>query len=702
MIMIRKIILLAVAVLLALPLAAETADRKRGKQKIKVACVGNSVTFGYLLPDRERNAYPARLQQMLGEDYDVRNFGHSGATLLRHGHRPYNTLPEYRAAVDFKADLVVIHLGLNDTDPRNWPNYSEEFIPDYRALIDTFRMANPDARIWICKMTPIFHAHPRFESGTRDWHDLIQKSIEQIARTADVGLIDLHTPLHCRPDLFPDALHPNPEGAQILARTVYGALTGDYGGLQLPATFGDGMVIQRGRPVRINGTADAGEAVKGSLGHAKFTASADADGHWSVTLPAMTAGGPYEMKVKAKSGERTLRDVWVGEVWLCSGQSNMELRLREIATAKTDIAAADTLSRLHLYNMPAICPTYAFEWDSARLDSVNRLDYVLDGKWTRCNSKAAAGFSAIGLHFGRMLADSLGCHVGLICNAVGGSTTEGWIDRTTVEHEYPAILRDWRNNDHIQGWARGRAKHNTKRSKNPLQRHPYEPCYLYEDAIAPLQAYPVRGVLWYQGESNAHNVELHERLFPLLEQSWRATWKQPDLPFYFVQLSGISTRPSWPHFRDSQRRMAERLPNTFMVVSSDRGDSLDVHPRRKAEIGQRLALSALQHTYGRKTVPSGPAYRSFVKEGKALRLTFDYAEGLKAGSGKRIGGFELAGADGIYHPAEARIDNGKVVVTSAEVESPCAVRYAWKPYPSAANLVNAAGLPASTFRDERF
>ena len=211
-------------------------------QKIKVACVGNSVTYGYGLQDREHDSYPVRLQQMLGEGYEVQNFGHSGATLLYKGHRPYIGLPEFHQALQFKPDWVVIHLGLNDTDPRNWPDWKEEFIPNYRALIDSFRLVNPEARILVCKMTPIFHRHPRFQSGTRDWHAQIQQAIEQVAQGSGAQLIDLYEPLHCRPDLFPDALHPNPEGAKILAKTVYSALTGDYGGLHLPPVYSTGMV----------------------------------------------------------------------------------------------------------------------------------------------------------------------------------------------------------------------------------------------------------------------------------------------------------------------------------------------------------------------------------------------------------------------------------------------------------------------------
>lgn len=668
-----------------------------GRDRIKVACVGNSVTYGYGLKDRAHDAYPVRLQAMLGDKYEVRNFGHSGATLLTQGHNPYVKLPEFRAALDFKADLVVIHLGLNDTDPRNWPHHADEFIPNYRALIDSFRVANPKAKIWICLMTPIFHDHPRFDSGTRLWHGLIQQRIRQIAATDNVGLIDLYTPLHSHPDLFPDALHPNPEGALILAKTVFSGLTGNYGGLQLPATYGNSMVLQRQRPICIQGTANAGEKVSVNFHGRKADAVTDNFGQWNVSFPAEEAGGPYKLQVKARSGEKTLSDIWVGEVWLCSGQSNMELKLSQVLTGKEDIAAADTCSRLHFYDMPSIVPTYAMVWDSARLDSINHLQYVLPGNWQRVNSKAAAHFSAIAFNFGRMLADSLGCHVGLISNAVGGSCTENWIDRATLEKEFPAILRNWKHNDFIMRWARERATYNTQKATSQRQRHPYEPAYLFESAIQPLKGYDVRGVLWYQGESNADNIEVHERLFPMLERSWRDFFNQPNLPFHFVQLSSISTRPSWPHFRDSQRRMAETLPNTYMAVCSDLGDSLDVHPRHKREVGERLAFSVLNRTYGHKVTPNGPRYQSMKIDGDAIVLRFSDANGMHAGKGTRLIGFEVAGADGIYHPAEATIKNNTVIVRSKEVKQPAAARYGWQPF-TRANLVNAAGLPASTFR----
>lgn len=688
-----KRLLFLLSLLLSLQLSA--------RDKIKVACVGNSVTFGYNLPDRATQAYPVRLQQMLGERYEVKNFGHSGATLLNKGHNPYTRLPEFKDAVRYKADWVVIHLGLNDTDPRNWPQHADEFVGDYRALIDSFRVANPKARIWICLMTPIFHDHPRFDSGTRLWHGMIQQKIKQIAATAHVGLIDLYTPLHSHPNLFPDALHPNPEGAKILAETVYSGITGNYGGLAVPATYSNGMVLQRQSPIKICGTANAGERVSVNFHGKKSEALTDAFGKWQTTFAAEEAGGPYELSIKAASGKITFNDVWVGEVWLCSGQSNMELKLHQIKTAKEDMAAADTCSRIHLYNMPSIIPTSAIEWDSAHLDAVNHLQYISTGTWQRANAKNVRNFSAIGFNYARILADSLQCHVGIISNAVGGSGCEDWIDRTTLEEEFPAILRNWKQNDFIMRWVRERADLNTRKATNRLQRHPYEPAYLFESAMLPLRNYNIRGVLWYQGESNADNVEVHERLFPMLEQSWRKFFGNKELPFYFVQLSSIGTRPSWPHFRDSQRRMAASLPHTWMTVCSDLGDSLDVHPTHKREVAERLAASALCHTYHHQVVPSGPQYKNFVCKGNTVILHFDYAQGLHAAHGNQLIGFELAGADGMYHPAQATIVGNEVHLTANAVKQPQAVRYGWQPF-TRANLVNAANIPASTFRDEKF
>lgn len=678
-----------------------TAVGATAQRRIRVACVGNSVTYGVGVTDRAREAYPARLQQLLGDDYEVGSFGHSGARLLARGMTPYVGTAAFRAALDFRPDIVVIHLGLNDTDPHDWPNHADEFIPDYRALIDTFRQVNPAARVWVCLMTPIFPGHRRFDNGTRDWHAQIRQRIAQVARTTGAGLIDLYTPLHRYPNYFPDALHPDATGAALLARTVYGALTGDHGGLHLPALYGDGMVVQRDRPLTLRGTADTGTPVRVRFAGMERTATAAPDGSWAVTFPARPAGGPYTLTFEADTARRTFRNVWVGEVWLCSGQSNMAFPLRSAATAAADLADAGRQDCVHLYAFRPLREVHTEPWPDTLLQAVNALRYLQPGRWTNGDTTAAADFSAVGYHFARALADSLGCHVGVVCNAVGGATVESWIDRSTLEAWRPVVFSDWLPNS--EEWVRTTVESNlTHRGKAP-QRHPYEPAYLFEAGVLPLAHYGVRGILWYQGESNAHNAEMYERLFPRLLESWRHYWATDSLPFYVVQLSSLAPRASWPRFRDSQRLLCERYPNVWMTVTTDLGDSLDVHPRRKREVGERLALSALCHTYGhRSVVPSGPLYAGFVREGGALRLSFRWADGLRAAvPGTALRGFEVAGPDGLYRPAAARVEGPTVVVSSPEVAAPCAVRYGWRPF-TRANLVNTAGLPASTFRDERF
>ena len=667
------------------------------QHRIKVACIGNSITYGYGLPDRATQSYPVQLQKMLGESYQVENFGKSGATLLNKGHRPYMQQDEYHRAIDFAGDIVVIHLGINDTDPRDWPDYRDFFVKDYIALIDSFRVANPEARIMIARLTPIADRHPRFLSGTRDWHGEIQLAIENVARYAGVQLIDFHKPLYPYPFMLTDAVHPDPEGAFVLAQTVYSAITGDYGGLKMPLLYTDNMVLQREVPLTIQGTANAGDQVTVSIADRQMKTKVGPNGKWSVTLPPLKAGEPYTLKISTNQKVLQYHNVLAGEVWLCSGQSNMEFMLKQASTARLDIPrAAD--QELRLYDMKARWRTNAVEWETTVLDSLNHLQYYKDTEWKECAPETVSDFSAIAYYFGKMLRDSLKVPVGLICNAVGGSPTEAWIDRTSLEYHFPAILKDWTQNDFIQEWVRGRAALNIKKSVNNRQRHPYEPCYLYESGIRPLEQYPIRGIIWYQGESNAHNWEAHEALFKLLVNAWRKNWNDDCLPFYYVQLSSLD-RPSWPWFRDSQRRMLNEISDIGMAVSSDHGDSLDVHPTCKQPVGERLARWALNKTYLKDIVPSGPLFRSADARGEKVYLSFDYGQGMRSSDGKSLRCFEVAEFEGIYYPATAEVVGEQVKVYSKEVRNPRYVRYGWQPF-TRANLVNRAGLPASTFRAE--
>lgn len=683
-------------------------------QKVRVSCIGNSITYGYGMQDPTTESYPAHLQIMLGDAYKVGRFGRSGATLLNHGHRPYMQTEEFQEAMAFKGDIAVIHLGINDTDPRDWPMYQDEFVPDYCALVDSVRKANPKCRVILALMTPLSDRHHRFLSGTRDWHRLIQQSIRKVAELKHCELVDFYTPFKHRPELFPDRIHPNKEGYKMLAEVVYRYVTGNHGGLQLAPYFTDNMVLPRNKSFNLNGTANAGEHIKLTLTNettnkvlSKLKAVAAQDGSWSIQMPMLSDKITYSITVAAPSRTITLRNILAGELWLASGQSNMAFQLQQGITAKEDIANA-THPYIRLLDIRPRWETYATVWSTEALDSINRLLYYHNASWQSCSPQSVRQFSAVAYHFARTLQDSLQCPIGIICNAVGGSGEEAWIDRETMEWEFPEMLRDWTENDFIQDWVRGRAALNMgwqdkNREKNPLQRHPYQPCYLYEASTSLLKDMPIAGVIWYQGESNAQNMETHARLFPILLQSWRTTWHNPTLPFIYTQLSSLN-RPSWPYFRDLQRQQlyieGKFDPTLGMAVTSDVGDSLDVHPRNKRPVGDRLARWALHNVYAHNCVCSGPLFRSFTTTKKTVEITFDYAEGLHTSDGKPLRTIEYS-TDGVYwHEAKAQIEHDKIIIDTKDAPNVCAIRYAWQPF-TRANLVNADGLPASTFKANR-
>lgn len=687
----QTVILLGLLILTTI--SASAASKKQ--KTVRVACIGNSITYGTGIADRTNDSYPSQLQRLLGSNYQVGNFGKPGATLLYHGHRPYVKQEEFKEAIAFKGDIAVMHLGINDTDPRNWPNYRDEFVKDYLSIMDSLRAANPKVRIILARMTPIADRHPRFVSGTKQWHGEIQTAIETVAHVSGAELIDFYEPLYPYPYLLPDAIHPNPEGAGILAKTVYSGITGDYGGLQMSQLYTDYMVLQRDMPLDIHGIANAGEKITVSISNQKATATANNQGKWSVVLKPMNAVTDLTLTVEAGSAAKVYKHVAVGEVWLCSGQSNMAFMLCQADTYKRDIDNVGD-PQLRLFDMKARWETYNVAWPASCLDSLNHLQYYRSTTWQPTTPDNAKWFSAIAYYYGRMLRDSLKVPVGLICNAVGGSPTEAWIDRNTLETCFPAILKNWLHNDFIQDWVRGRAAKNLTNDNTHLGRHPYEPCYLYESGILPLQKYPIKGVIWYQGESNAHNMESHSELFKLLVGSWRSNWSNPTMPFYFVQLSSLN-RPSWPWFRYSQLQLMQQIANTGMAVSSDCGDSLDVHPLRKQPVGQRLARWALNKTYGMSVTPSGPIYKGVVRSADALIVSFDYADSLCTSDGKQPSTFEIAEEEGMYYPATAVIEGNTVRLTSPEVKNPRYVRYGWQPF-TRANLINGDALPASTFR----
>lgn len=680
--------LLIIFTALRLPCCAQAA-------KLKVACIGNSVTYGFRLPDRGQNCYPAQLKSLLGDRYLVENFGHSGATLLRKGHNPYYKTAEFTNALAFKPDIAIIHLGLNDTDPRDWPDYRLNFTADYSWLIEQLRQVNPSVKIYVCLLSPVFSGHPRFKSGTRDWYDEIQALIPRIAAVNHTGLIDLYTPLIDRPDLFADNLHPNTEGASIIAHTVHSAITGDYGGLKLPAVFTDNMILQRDRPIPVYGTANDGDTISIDFANRHLTTVADNFGKWKVFFVPMHAGGPYQIQIKDKDTSITIKNILMGDVWLCSGQSNMAFPLIKSARAKSALHDAAKNPLLRLYQLKVLAETDRVTWDTSVLNEVNRLHYF-SGSWHKTDSVSAADFSAVAYYFGIRLARDEHIPIGLIAVTVGGSPIESWIDRYTMQHDNLLVdeLNNWRRSDFLMKFCRDRADTNLMLAASPKQRHPYQPCYNYEAGISRFTDFPIKGVIWYQGESNTHNPELYGHAFQVLVRSWRRHWGY-QFPFYFVQLSGID-RPSWPVFRDMERRLQKQLPYTHFVVSMDVGDSLNVHYTDKKPVGERLALQALHYTYHQPIISDSPDAIRAVRANNKVIVAFAKGQLLKTADHRRLRGFELANDKGERWNASGTIRKNKVILTIPPGETIQSVWYAMQPF-NRGNLANQAGLPATTF-----
>lgn len=487
----------------------------------------------------------------------------------------------------------------------------------------------------------------------------------------------------------------------VVAAFLAGMPAEEEPALQLSWVFADHMVLQRDRAVSVWGEALPGvEVVLTFAGEETRTRCGD-DGRWRLELPALAASsGGRTLRVKAGTESITLDDLLVGDVWLCAGQSNMDFAL-ERATGGAE--AAVSIPNLRLCDRNGTIGGQRRRLTTEQYEAIDPATYYVGG-WKQCNAESAATFSAVGFFFGRKLADELDVPVGLIDVSVGGSSTEGWIPLEVLRAD-PALAplaEDFLASELSHPFIRERTLFQLgdwvdAGRPEPRPRHFFEPGFLWEAANESLAPFSVRGVLWYQGESNAHLPRLADRLFRELVRSWRELWDDEVLPFCFVQLPGMG-RPTWPEFREMQARWLE-IPRTAMAVAIDVGHPTDVHPRDKSPVGERLCLAALQSVYGRDLEASGPTFRRARTEGTRLILEFDHADGLAWVEGREGLGLEVAGSDLRYRRGRAQIVGESVVVEAVDVNEPVAARYAWSPYPSC-SLVNGVGLPAAPFRVE--
>jgi sialate O-acetylesterase len=489
----------------------------------------------------------------------------------------------------------------------------------------------------------------------------------------------------------------------------------------LDPIFSDHMVLQRDAKLPVWGTAAAGHEITVTFNGTAAAAVADAQGRWLVELPAQAASKTSrELKVLAGGQPRlTVADVLVGEVWLCAGQSNMEWRTDQEATWASEQASA-ALPHVRLRNMGyAGQGIFASQYSAAIVARQTAADFYNASAWAACDATNAAPFSAVGYFFGKEIRNALDVPVGLINMSVGGSPAEAWMRRAII----PAALTTpgWTTNDtNLEPWCNGRALVQlgtligTAPGDDMGPNHSFKPAFIWNAGPARLAPFAIRGVLWYQGESNALShigepgvtnpkwrVDQHETLFPLLVSDWRAQWGQGNFPFLVCQLSSISETgydsDFWPEFRDYQRRATAGLPNMGLAVTSDIGNASNVHPTNKRDVGKRLARWAQKYVHGDSAVLACPLPSSATRSGSTVTVSFnDAGPALSTSNAAAPATFEVAGADGVFYPATASIVGATVTATSASVATPTRVRYAWQPF-SGGNLVNSAGFPASTF-----
>ena len=666
-------------------------------QTIKVACVGDSVTFGMGIENVEQNSYPAQLQQMLGENYKVTNFGYSGATLLKNGHKPYWDKVVFKKSQEFLPNIVIIHLGLNDQGKNNWPKHKDEFEGDYLEMIALYKNLPSKPTVIICRMTPTFSGHHWFEEGMRESFKEIQIKIQEIAAKAKVELIDLHEPLYRFPELFPDNLHPTKEGAKIIAQKAYSAITGNYGGLQLPLLFGENMVLQRNEPIKINGTANITDTIVVKLNDNEATTTIATNGTWEVVLPKMEAGGPYKLTISSILSKAIhFNNVYIGEVWLASGQSNMDFEVKKM-NHSASILKDSINNNVFIYSMdPKALDSNTYSEEEIK--NCNAASYFKNSGWTNNDSNNFENFSAVAYAFAYNLQKELNIPIGIICNAIGGSPTQSWISRESMElqHETIDLLNDSDLNPMIDSWVSERKVLNFENLSqyNIKARHPYDPTFLFDAGIQPIKNYTIKGVIWYQGESNAEQTALHSKLFKMLVNDWRLHFENSEMPFFYVQLSSIN-RPTWGEFRDSQRKLLT-ITKTGMAVCSDIGHPTDVHPKEKWIVGKRLSSIALAKSYGKNIAYSGPLfdYANIIND--KIEIYFKFSEGLKTKDGKEVSDVQIAGEDHVFVTAKTKIKKDKLIIWASKIKNPRYVKYGYTPF-TTGNLINKYTLPASTF-----
>lgn len=500
------------------------------------------------------------------------------------------------------------------------------------------------------------------------------------------------------------------KGLYILLMTAFVcafSISSAYATIRLPALISNNMILQQNDRVKLWGWAEGGEkiSITTSWNQATTHITANSDGSWQTTVKTSAAGGPFMINFVA-SNSIQVENVLLGEVWVASGQSNMEFFVGK-TRSPSYTGVVDYEQEIKGANYPMI---RQIDVGNKNADQPQN-DFK--GTWKICTPQTVDTFSAVAYYFAKKLHESTGFPVGIINSTWGGTTIESWMKQEVLANDtefvqlidkydrdvkaYPGLLSAYTSA--LDTW---KLDTTAKKPTTPIKPNPDKsPFRLYNAMIAPIVNYTIKGVIWYQGENNAPRAYQYRRLFPAMISSWRKDFDKPDLPFYFVQIS--PHRSQNPELREAQLLTYRSVAHTGMAVTTDNGDSLNIHPRNKKLVGERLSLWALHNEYGKKNfVYSGPLYKSMRVDGNKIRISFDFAEGgLVAQHGAALREFTIAGSDQHFMPAQAEIRGKEVIVWSEEVTLPAAVRFAWRNVPEP-NLYNKAGLPASPFRTDKW
>ena len=478
--------------------------------------------------------------------------------------------------------------------------------------------------------------------------------------------------------------------------------------LKMSSVFGDHMVLQQKQPIHIWGWTAPDQKVSVAFASQTGVTTADKDGRFQLNMKPVAAGGPYTLTVRADE-TKTFQDVLVGEVWLCSGQSNMQFAVSSSNDPDLEVLTAN-YPNIRLISVPQV--------------GTQEPQNDFNGEWTACTPETVGSFSAAGYFFGRQLHQTLDVPIGLIDNSWGGSACEAWIRRdlftdkdlygplmdrwgkTEATYNHDVAVDAWK--ERVEKWKVNRKGGQPRAPRNPLTGQ-HRPANLYNGVLKPILGYTIKGCIWYQGESNASRAYQYRSLFPLMIQSWRDEWAQGDFSFYWVQLADFKAEQSdpadsdWAELREAQTMTMSKLANTGEAVILNLGEAADIHPKNKLDVAKRLARWALAKDYGIDVVCQSPLYKSLEVKGDRILVSFDHiGGGLDTFDVTAPIGFSIAGDDQEFVSASAKIvDRDTIEVWAEAVSSPVAVRYAWADNP-VCNVQNREGLPVTPFRTDNW